>query len=178
MSSRREYEIAFVGLKPGIHEFLYEIDDRFFEEFGKQDFKNCKSQVKLLLEKNTGFMMLKFEVGGTIEVQCDRCGNDLPMELWDEFEMLVKMTDEPEKMNEEEESPDVFYISRTESHLHVKNWIYEFINLSIPMQKMCRESEMGGPFCNKEVLAKLAALNPQTNENKSIWKGLDKFRNE
>lgn len=178
MGSRREFEIAFVGLKPGVHEFLYEIDGRFFEEFGQQDFKNCKANVKLELEKNTGFMMLKFEVGGTIEVNCDRCGNDLPLELWDEFEMLVKLTDEPDKMNEEEESPDVFFIARTESHLQVKNWIYEFINLSIPMQKMCKESEMGGSHCNQEVLARLAQLNPQPSENKSIWKDLDKFRNE
>ena len=178
MGSRREFEIAFVGLKPGTHEFLYEIDDRFFEEFGQQDFKNCKANVKLELEKNTGFMMLKFGVGGTIDVNCDRCGNDLPLELWDEFEMLVKLTEEPDKMNEEEESPDVFFIARTESHLQVKNWIYEFINLSIPMQKMCKESEMGGSHCNQEVLARLAQLNPQPSENKSIWKDLDKFRNE
>lgn len=178
MGSRREFEIAFVGLKPGVHEFHYEIDDRFFEEFGQQDFKNCKANVKLELEKNTGFMMLKFEVGGTIEVNCDRCGNDLPLDLWDEFEMLVKLTEEPDKMNEEEESPDVFFIARTESHLQVKNWIYEFINLSIPMQKMCKESEMGGSHCNQEVLARLAQLNPQPSENKSIWKDLDKFRNE
>jgi uncharacterized metal-binding protein YceD (DUF177 family) len=178
MASRREFEIAFVGLKPGIHEFLYEIDDRFFEEFGTQDFTNCRAQVKLLLEKNTGFMMLKFEVGGKLDVICDRCGNNLPLELWDEFEMLVKMTDEPEKMNDEEESPDVFYISRTESHLHVKNWVYEFINLSIPMHKMCKESEMGGPYCNKEVLARLEKMNPRLDGNKSIWKDLDKFRNE
>ncbi len=178
MGSRREFEIAFVGLKPGTHEFLYEIDDRFFEEFGPQDFKNCKAQVKLLLEKNSSFMMLKFEIGGTIEVLCDRCGNNLPLELWDEFEMLVKMTDEPDRMNGEEENPDVFYISRTESHLHVKNWIYEFINLSIPMHRMCSESEMGGPNCNKEVLAQLAKLNPQPAEDKSIWKDLDKFRKD
>ncbi|MBK8088672.1 MAG: DUF177 domain-containing protein [Chitinophagaceae bacterium] len=179
MSSRREFEIAFVGLKPGNHEFLFEIDDRFFEEFGKQDFKNCKANVKLNLERNSGFMMLNFEVGGTVGVQCDRCGNDLPLELWDEFEMLVKMTDDPEKMNEEEESPDVFYISRTESHLNVKNWIYEFINLSIPLQKMCKEDEMGGSHCNKDVLARLAQLNPEKTDNKStIWKDLDKFRNE
>ncbi len=178
MGSRREFEIAFVGLIPGTHEFLYEIDDRFFEEFGQQDFKNCKANVKLELEKNIGFMMLKFEVGGTIDVSCDRCGNDLPLELWDEFEMLVKLTEEPDKMNEEEESPDVFFIARTESHLQVKNWIYEFINLSIPMQKMCKESEMGGSHCNQEVIARLAQLNPQPSENKSIWKDLDKFRNE
>ena len=178
MAGRRDFEIAFVGLKPGLHSFEYEIDDRFFEEFGSQDFSNIKVQIRLKLEKNSGFMILKFEVGGMVEVQCDRCGNRLPMELWDEFEVLVKMTDDAEKMNQEEEDPDVYYISRTESHLEVKKWIFEFVILSIPMHKMCKESEIGGPYCNKEVLAKLARMNPQPVKDKSIWKDLDQFRNE
>jgi uncharacterized metal-binding protein YceD (DUF177 family) len=88
------------------------------------------------------------------------------------------MTDEPEKMNEEEGDPDVFYISRTESHLEVKNWLYEFFLLSIPLQKRCKDEEMGGQYCNKEVLARLAALNPQPVDNKSVWKNLDQFRTE
>ena len=41
MNSRREFEIAFVGLKPGIHEFEYQITDRFFEAYQQQDFTNC-----------------------------------------------------------------------------------------------------------------------------------------
>ena len=178
MAGRRDFEIAFVGLKPGQHSFEYDIEDRFFEEFGSQDFNNVKVKLRLSLEKNTGFMLLKFEVGGTVEVQCDRCGNRLPMELWDEFEVLVKMTEDADKMNEEEEDPDVFYIPRTESHLKVKKWIFEFINLSIPMHKMCKEAEIGGPYCNKEVLAKLAKMNPQPAKDQSIWKDLDQFRNE
>ena len=55
MSSRREFEIAFVGLKPGIHEFSYRITDRFFEAYQQQDFRHCDAQVKLTLiqvEKN------------------------------------------------------------------------------------------------------------------------------
>jgi uncharacterized metal-binding protein YceD (DUF177 family) len=178
MAGRRDFEIAFVGLKPGLHSFEYEINDRFFEEFGPQDFSNVKVHIRLLLEKNMGFMILKFEVGGTVEVQCDRCGNRLPMDLWDEFEVLVKMTDDADKMNEEGEDPDVFYILRTESHLEVKKWIFEFINLSIPMHKMCKESEIGGSYCNKEVLAKLAGMNPKPVKDQSIWKDLDRFRNE
>jgi hypothetical protein len=51
MSHRREYEIAFVGLKPGIHEYSYEIIDKFFEPFQQQDFRNCKANVKLQLDK-------------------------------------------------------------------------------------------------------------------------------
>lgn len=63
MSSRRNYDIAFVGLKPGLHEFEYEIDDKFFVEYQEQDFRKCIAHIKLTLDKNNGFMLLKFEVG-------------------------------------------------------------------------------------------------------------------
>lgn len=178
MSHRRAYEIAFVGLKPGVHHFEYSINNKFFESYGEQEFTNCTATVKLQLEKNTGFMMLKFDVGGQVEVSCDRCGNPLPLQLWDEFKLLVKMVEEPEVMNEQEEDPDVYYISRTESHIYVADWIYEFINLSIPMQKMCKEDEMGGPQCNTEVLEKLRKMEEDAvKDNNPIWKGLDKFKN-
>ena len=51
---------------------------------------------------------------------------------------------------------------------HVRDWIYEFINLSIPMQRMCREEEMGGPHCNKEVLAMLKKMDVQKTNPKPI----------
>ena len=63
---------------------------------------------------------------------------------------VVRVVEEPELMNDQEDDPDVYYISRGESHIDVANWIYEFINLSIPMQRMCGPDEIGGPSCNKE----------------------------
>ena len=81
MGKRRVFEIAFVGLKPGIHEFFYEIDDQFFAENHPEDFSNCHAKVKLLLDKKPGFMLLKFEIGGTADVVCDRCSNVLSVDL-------------------------------------------------------------------------------------------------
>ena len=178
MSNRREFEIAFVGLKPGIHEFRYDIDDKFFDDFQQQDFRNTKALVKLTLDKKTGFLLLKFEVGGKLEVACDRCNGNLPLELWDEFNITVKMVEEPELMNEQEEDPDVYYISRGESHVDVAGWIYEFINLSIPMQKVCNFEKMDGPFCNPEALDALKKMDTGEVESKKnpIWKGLEKFK--
>ena len=179
MGKKRAFEIPFVGLKPGVHEFNFELDNKFFAEKGAQDFSNPKAAVTMKLEKNTGFMILHFEVGGAADVTCDRCGNPLHLNLWDEFNMLVKMVENPEEMNEQEEDPDVFYISRNESHLSVENWLYEFVMLSIPMQKMCSPEEMGGPACNKEVLQKLKEMeaNHTLNSTNPLWKGLDKFKN-
>lgn len=179
MSHRREYEIPFVGLKPGEHYFNYEITDKFFDAFEQQqDFKNCQAAVKLKLDKQNGFMLLKFDVDGRVELICDRCGNNLQMQLWDEFNLVVKMVDDPDIMNEREEDPDIYYISKGESHLHVADWIYEFINLSIPMQRMCKEDEVGGPQCNIEVLEKLKKMedDARTAETSSLWKGLDQFK--
>ena len=176
MGNRREFDIAFVGLKPGIHEFNYQVDDKFFADKEK-DFSNCNASVKLTLEKNTSFMLLKFEIGGSVNVICDRCGNTLPMDLWDEFKLVIKQVENPEEMNQMEEDPDVFYISRTESHIHLADWIYEFILLSIPNQRMCKEEEMGGPQCNKEILAMLKKMQSSAMENNHpLQKGLEKFK--
>ncbi|MBD0295695.1 MAG: DUF177 domain-containing protein [Flavisolibacter sp.] len=177
MSSRREFEIAFVGLKPGLHEFSYEIDDRFFEDFQEQDFHNCQAQVKLLLEKNHSFMMLKFEIGGSVELTCDRCNSNLPFQLFDDFTVTVKMTEDPDVMNDQEEDPDVYYISKGESHLDVKGWIYEFINLSIPMQRSCGYENMDGPYCNPAARELLNGMRPEEGRPENpIWNELKKLR--
>lgn len=177
MGNRREYDIAFVGLKPGAHEFNYQVDDKFFANFKETDFNKCDASVKLTLEKHSSFMMLKFEIGGSVNVICDRCGNTLPIDLWDEFNLVIKQVDNPIEMNETEEDPDVFYISRTESHIHLADWIYEFVMLSIPMQRMCKEDEIGGPQCNKEVLAMLKKMNSEiVDHNHPLQKGLEQFK--
>ena len=41
MAAKRTFEIAFVGLKQGVHEFNYVVDDKFFVEKGEPDFTNC-----------------------------------------------------------------------------------------------------------------------------------------
>ncbi len=178
MANRRTFEIAFVGLKPGVHEFSYELDDKFFAETGEKDFSNITAQVKLQLDKKAGFMLLKFEIAGKADVTCDRCGSNITKELWDEFNILVKMVANPDEMNDQEEDPDVFYISQTESHLQLNTWLYEFVVLSIPLQKMCKEEEIGGPQCNNEVLEKLRSMEIKAGENNAnqLWKGLEKFK--
>jgi len=177
MNFRREFEIAFVGLKPGVHHFEYQIDDKFFAHYEKQDFSNCNAKIKLELDKKSSFMLLKFDIDGTVDVNCDRCGNPLTIQLWDEFKVMVKLVDDPDEMNDQEEDPDVYYISRGESHLYLADWIYEFINLSIPLQKMCPPDEAGESQCNKEVLAKLLqAENNDSKEANPMWQALNKFK--
>jgi uncharacterized metal-binding protein YceD (DUF177 family) len=174
---RRDYEIAFVGLKPGLTELDYEVGNEFFESSQPTEFSDIHATIKVKLDKHQGFMQLKFEVGGWVDLNCNRCGNPLKIDLWDDFEMVVKLVDNPEEMNENNDDPDVFFIARTESHLSIREWLFEFILLSIPPYPECGEDENGKSKCNPEVLKRLDQLN-QNNETKTnpIWKGLDKFK--
>ncbi|QHS60148.1 YceD family protein [Chitinophaga agri] len=176
MKALRQFDIAFVGLKPGEHTFEYQITDSFFENYGPQDFSNCNANVKLVMDKKNTFFMLKFEIGGTMTVNCDRCGQPFELQLWDDFHHVVKMVDNPHEMNEEDDT-DVSFISLTESHLNVADWIYEFINLSIPMQRIHPEDSTGKSGCDPKILEMLDQMNRQANEKENpIWKDLDKFR--
>ncbi|GAA3926615.1 DUF177 domain-containing protein [Chitinophaga oryziterrae] len=176
MKPLREFEIAFVGLKPGEHTFQYQITDSFFENYGPQDFTNCEATVKLLLEKNNNFFLLKFEIGGKATVNCDRCGQPFELQLWDDFNQVVKLVDNPEEMIDDEDA-DVAYISKSESHLNVAEWIYEFINLSIPMQRIHPDKSDGKSGCDPKILEMLENMSQQSGEKDNpIWKDLDKFR--
>ena len=178
MGHNRTFEIPFVGLKPGEHEFEYLIEDKFFLDYGPQEFDNCHTKVKLVLEKNQGFMQLRFDVDGKVDTICDRCGNPLTVQLRDEFNLIVKLVDDLDTMNSQEEDPDIFYIDRKESHLDVSTWIFEFINLSIPLQHICKENEKGESTCNQKALATLEQLKGAPIEvlDKNIWKGLEQFK--
>ncbi len=177
MGKNREFEIAFVGLKPGAHEFEYLIKDSFFESYGEQDFINCKANVKLNLDRKKGFMQLHFDIAGTVDLDCDRCGNTVNKELWDEYDMIVKLVEEPQVMNDQEEDPDVYYIGLGESHLHLSDWIYEFVCLSIPLQRVCKIDEEGKSLCNPEVIAKLKKMEEEINkQNNPLWKGLENLK--
>ncbi|WP_143307285.1 YceD family protein [Chitinophaga vietnamensis] len=178
MKPLREFDIAFVGLKPGVHSFQYEVGEDFFNNYeGPKDFSNCKATINLSLDKKSNFFMLKFEIGGTATVICDRCGEPFELRLWDDFNQVVKLVDNPEEMAEGEEDPDVTYISKAESHLNVADWIYEFIHLSIPMQRIHPDKPDGTSGCNPKVIEMLERMNQQAKENDNpIWKGLDKFK--
>lgn len=178
MNFRRAFEIAFVGLKPGIHSFEYEVDDKFFAHYGDHDFEACAAKIHLKIDRKSSFMLLLFDIDGWVQTGCDRCGNSIRLQLWEEYKMMVKLVDNPDEMNDQEEDPDVYYISKGDSHLHLADWIHEFVTLSIPMQRRCAEKEMGGPQCNKEVLDKLANMQNEAakEQHNPLLKQLEKFK--
>lgn len=176
MKHNREFEIAWQGLKPGVHTFQYEIDDRFMKAHGEEedDVKSLSAQVKVTFDKKTNFFLLHFDIGGFAIVACDRCGDDFRLQLWDEFDLLIKLAGEDSE--ELDEESDVVFIPRSETVIDLSNWLYEFVMLSIPLQRIHPDSAEGKAGCNPEALRLLGELEPEDKPAHDVWKGLEALK--
>ena len=180
MKNSRVFEIAWQGLKLGEHELIFDLDDKFLMwKYPETEYKQLNVQIKVTFDKQVNFFMFHFNIDGSLVVPCDRCGEEFELSLWDESDLLVKLNDVEDEDQIEEEA-DVVFISRSETVLDISDWLYEFLMLSIPLQKIHPQDAKGNDTCNPDVLAFLkqsAEALEQENKN-TIWKGLDSIKIE
>lgn len=92
-------------------------------------------EVKLDFNKGISFFLLKFMISGWVKLPCDRCSVDLKYPIDEDYDIVVKF--DPHSDSEKDDSmADVIYIARSASLLDVSQLIYEFINLSIPLNRV------------------------------------------
>jgi len=181
MKYNREFEIAWQGLKLGVSEYTFSIGDEFMKEHhAPEEFNDWHAEVKLKFDRQPSFFQLHFDIAGYVTAPCDRCGDDFKLDLWDEFDLMVKLTGDLEDEEAGEEEADIAFITRSESILNIGNWIYEFVMLSVPLQKLHRENADGTPGCNPEALKLLSQLteHEEAPTHSNIWKGLEAFKPE
>ena len=140
------YEIPFRGLGVGQHQFTFEIDAAFFKKFDFQDIIGGSATICLDLTKESTLLDLHFRIDGTFEVTCDRCLGKYMQPVEGEFRLIVKFGDDYE-----EESDEVVVIPNTESRIDVSQYIYEYINLLLPIQRLHAEVE----DCDPEIVKKI-----------------------
>lgn len=178
MKHNREFEIAWQGLKPGPHTYVYDINDRFMQEREVDSaFKNWRARITLGFDKHENFFMLNFDIDGHVTVPCDRCGDDFDLRLWDEFDLIIKLIGEGVEKREDED--DVVFIPRSETVIDISNWLYEFLMLSVPLQHIHPDKEDGTPGCNPQALNLLDKLSEPSEPAKNpMWKGLENLKTE
>jgi len=174
MKTLKELKLPFIGLKDGVHDFNFGIDDSFFNNFPKSLLKGGDLNIVLRFDKKPNFYILDFTIQGTVKCECDRCLQEVNLEVLDEFRIFVKFDDELAGQDSEEEK--VMYISWNETHLDLSQLIYEFIHLSTPLQKFCEDDVSGTRTCKKEVLD---ILNKTKKDNDNVdprWAALKNLK--
>lgn len=152
MRKRDSYAIRISGLGEGNHDFSFELDRQFFVLFEHSEISNGKVHAKVILEKKPAVFSLHFILEGEVEVMCDRCLDSFMTGITATQSVFVKQGETPGVIED-----DVLMIGRDDHEIKVGHYLYEFIMLALPYQKIHPDDSEGHSTCNPEMLKKLDA---------------------
>ncbi|MFM9984183.1 MAG: YceD family protein [Flavobacteriales bacterium] len=168
MKPLREYRIPFLGLKPGHHEYEFQMTDTFFDEFENSEIDHADIKVDLILEKQTNMMILQFDLSGEILSACDRCGDDLNLPIHASEKLVVKLGDQTSPTDD-----DVVVLGPQEFELDISQYLYEYAHLALPF----RHVHQNTADCNQEVLKALEKYRVDKTSN-TQWADLKNLNYE
>lgn len=176
MDKLKNYDVAFVGLKNGIHRYDFEINNEFFDLFTyEEEFENPKLHVTLSFEKKDTMLTLNFEIKGFVTFLCDVSNIPFEYPLHQTFYIIIKFGDE--YLDEGDEVVVIPYGAHT---VNVAHWIYENFMISLPVKRV-HPKVLSGEL-EVEELDKLEDLHPQEknqiNEEEEVdprWEKLKKL---
>ena len=131
MKALRKYDIDIFNLRNGLHDYEYEIDSSFFENFEDSYIEKGKLKVKLSLNKSETLILSSFKLEGTIELICDRSLESFDYEINTENNLIFKYSEDYAELTDE-----IVTIPQNAQKLNVAQYIYEFIGLAVPMKKL------------------------------------------
>ncbi|NDV94112.1 DUF177 domain-containing protein [Dysgonomonas sp. 521] len=153
------YNIPLRSLSEGKHEFGYDLDNKYFAliDDGTADIKKGDLKVALSLKKTSVTFELNFETKGTVHVPCDRCLDDIGMEVDTKNKLIVKFGKEYS-----EESDEIVIIPEDDGEINIAWFLYEFIVLSLPTKRVHPAGT-----CNKAMSSKLNKHRAKSSDDDS-----------
>ena len=152
------FVIPFVGLKEGIHQFDYVVNNTFFEPYPYDEILDANIKVHLNLVKKSTLLELNFSAHGTIEVACDLTNERYNEPVETSLDLVVKFGNEFNNENEE-----ILIIPHSEHQLDVSQFIYEMVVLAVPLKK--EHPGIADGTLQSDILDKLEELQPKKNNN-------------
>ncbi len=142
--------IPLGGLKEGLHIFDFEINKEFFEQFEESEIKEGSLTAHIELERRKTHLDLLIKIRGNVNICCDRCLEIFPQPVESENRLLVKFGKE-----EGETDPDILFLAADEHELDMKQHIYDYIALSIPIKRVHPDDANGESTCDPDMLKRL-----------------------
>ena len=173
LKSLKDFSIPFTGLKLGKHQFEYNVNDTFFDEFEYSLVKKANILCKVELERQETMLILNFGISGTIDTNCDRCLAQYPQQVDIREQQVAKFSEGA--IGEDEE---IIILTKNDHEINIAGLIYEYINVAMPFITVCND-EGNTPYCDKEMLDNLNKLSANTEQNEQPdprWDVLKKFK--
>jgi uncharacterized protein len=168
------YTIPISGLKEGRHTIDFEIGKEFFELFEESEVKEGSLIATIEIEKRSSHSDLVIRISGNVRICCDRCLEMFFQPVNCENRLLIKAGKSIDYSD-----PDILSLPADENELDLKQHIYEFIHLALPIRRVHPDNKNGLSTCDPAMLKKLEELIVDEEiENDPRWDDLKKLIND
>lgn len=144
MEVLEQYAIAWKGLKPGVHDFDFEVGGALFEAFENTEIRSAALKVRVKLNRSESMLDLDTTIDGDVVVPCDRCLEDCRVPIHWQGRLVVRFSDEIDEYDGE-----VMWIPQSADKVELGQYLYESVILSLPYQRVHDEGE-----CDADMLAR------------------------
>lgn len=172
MNKLKDLVIQFRGLDVGIHEFEFKVKDSFFEAFNYSELEKGDIDVNLSMEKQETMLVLNFSLKGSVMVLCDRCLDEFSFDLHKSEQLIVQFGESYQELSDE-----IVVIPENAYEIDIAPYIYEYINLSLPIQKFHPNDSDGNSLCKEEITDLLNDLSGETTMDPR-WEELKKLKDK
>ena len=138
------YYIELKGRKSDTLEFSFELDNKFFADIEGEEFQRGAVKAHVVVKKSGDVFNFSFELAGSVIVPCDRCLDDLEIDVETSNTLKIKLGEEYA------DDGDIVVVPETDGGVNIAWYLYEFIALALPMKRV----HMPGK-CNNEMPGKL-----------------------
>ena len=142
--------IPLNGLATGKNEYSWKVGKEFFESFDNTEIIDAELDASVVIEKSGRYVGVDCEVVGDVTVECDRCLDELDMPVDVEIRLSVKYGEEEASDEVQEGEREVIFVPEDEAELDMRQIIYDYVCLSLPMQRVHEDGE-----CNPEAMKHL-----------------------
>lgn len=171
---KSQYIVQFGGLSVGLHDFEFDVNDKFFKSIENSEIERASVQVKATLTKQNNLLNMQFNISGTVGVECDRCIKSFDLPIESEEELVIKFG------NPDDSNDEILVIAEGETQFELSQYIYEYIILAIPARRVPCELDKDEFECDNETLDKLNSIISHASEeeklNTPMWEQLNKIK--
>ncbi len=128
MCNIESYKIDLKALPQGVTSYDYKLDDGFFKAIDAPGVQRGELSCSLSVNRTDDFYELNFRTAGVIYIPCDLCLEEMEQSIDTQDRLVVKFG------VEYSEDDDMVTVAEEEGILDVSWFIYEFIELNIPIK--------------------------------------------
>ncbi len=175
-NSKGKYIVSLRELSEGTYEYNFLLTDEFFESIEATETQKGEVNVKVSLRKTEHSSEFMFSFKGFVYVSCDRCMEDMRVNIDTEDKLVVKFGEEYE-----DEGDNLIVVPELPGEIDLSWHLYEFIALDIPIRHVHPEGECTGWVANeldKYLVEESPTGDGQNEDIDPRWAGLKELLND